>query len=220
MNGTQPDSPAGPALRGIIFDVEGVIAHPDLSALSAGLLALDPRLSVERLSEIRHAPDLYPLWQAFSTGDVDSDTYWAAVLRKAGLNGAEHEVAAMRALQSRATWARLDEAVLGLVDALRDGGLRVAVLSNSAIDYEPQISRFAHRFDSTHFSHRTGRRKPDPQAYLQLTAELGLDPSSVLFIDDKPRNIEAARDLGLRVCLFRSADQLHATLVQREALPA
>ncbi|MFI0607175.1 MAG: HAD-IA family hydrolase [Anaerolineae bacterium] len=209
-----------PPLGGAIFDVEGVIAFPDRSALAVGLAALDPALTPEGLHALRHAPDLYPLWQAFSTGSLDADDYWSAVLRAAGLSAEPNEVAAIRDLQSRVTWARLDDGVLALADALRRAGLQTAILSNSAVDYEPQIGRFAHRFDRAHFSHRTGRRKPDPQSYLRLASELALDPAAILFIDDKQRNIEAARIIGMQSCLFRSAEQLRDVLLDLGALPA
>jgi putative hydrolase of the HAD superfamily len=199
-------------LRAAIFDVEGVIAFPDQEALASGLAEIDPSLTLERLHGIRHSPDLYPMWQAYSTGDMDGNAYWNEVLRAAGRPGTATEVAAIRGLQSRATWARLDEEVLLIADALRKAGLRVALLSNSADDYEPQISRFIHRFDCAHFSHRTGRRKPDPAAYLSLAAELAVVPEAILFIDDKPRNIDAAAAVGMRTCWFRSAGQLRLAL--------
>lgn len=205
-------------LDAAIFDVEGVIAFADQESLASGLAAIDPSLTPERLQSIRHAPDLYPLWQAYSTGHVDGNSYWHAVLRAAGQTGSVTEVAAIRELQSMATWAHLDEEVLATVDALRDAGLRVAILSNSAEDYEPQIGRFAHRFDRAHFSHRTGHRKPDPEAYLSLAAALAVVPASILFIDDKPRNIVAAAAIGMRTCLFRSAGQLRSVLQDLKVL--
>ena len=205
-------------LSAAIFDVEGVIAFPDQEALASGLAEIDPTLTPERLNEIRHSPDLYPMWQAYSTGDMDGNAYWTEILRAAGRSGTETEIATIRGLQSSATWARLDEEVLLMADALRKAGLRVALLSNSAEDYEPQISRFIQRFDSAHFSHRTGRRKPDPEAYLCLAAELAVVPAAILFIDDKPRNIEAAAAVGMRTCWFRSAGQLRSALVDLEAL--
>jgi len=205
-------------LGGVIFDVEGVIAHPDLTLLRAGLSALDPALDPDRLRSIRHDERLYPLWVAHSKGRLDADLYWRAVLQAAGLAGSEAEVTAMRHLQSQATWACLDEEVLLVADSLRRAGLRVGILSNSAVDYEPQIGRFIARFDRAHFSHRTGRRKPDAEAYLDLAAELGLDPTAILFVDDKPRNIEAARTLGMHTCLFTSASDLRATLRASGAL--
>lgn len=209
----------GRCLGGAIFDVEGVIAHPDLAVLSAGLSALDPQLDPERLRSIRHGPELYPLWEAFSLGRVAADDYWSAVLRAAGLEGSSAEVAAMRGLQSRATWACLDEEVIAIADALRQSGLGVAILSNSAVDYDTQIDRFVGHFDQAHFSHRTGRRKPDARAYLDLAAAMRLDPTAIVFIDDKPRNIEAAQALGMQTCLFASADQLRHVLADLGAPP-
>lgn len=189
-------TPLPPQLGGVVFDVEGVIAFPDEAALSDGLYAIHPDLSPAVLSALRHGPNLYPLWQDYSVGRLSGDHYWSSVLDAWEQSRGHEALGAMRRLQSEATWAHLDEGVLRVADGLHRAGLKTALLSNSCEDYEPQIARFEQRFDLAHFSHRTGQRKPDPAAYLDLAAALGLSPEALLFVDDKPRNLEAAAALG------------------------
>ena len=43
--------------------------------------------------------------------------------------------------------------------------------------------------------------------------QLGTQPEETLFIDDKPVNVEAARDLGMKGMLFTNVDQLRADLI-------
>ena len=50
--------------------------------------------------------------------------------------------------------------------------------------------------------------KPDPAIYAHHTKSFGLTPSSTLFFDDSPANVEAARGHGWRAELFTSAAQL------------
>ncbi|MCU0306854.1 MAG: HAD-IA family hydrolase [Thermoleophilia bacterium] len=49
-------------------------------------------------------------------------------------------------------------------------------------------------------SSRTGLVKPDHAALEPLIAD-GTDPEDVLFVDDQARNVEAARDMGMRAVL-------------------
>ena len=55
-------------------------------------------------------------------------------------------------------------------------------------------------------------RKPDPgiyQAALGITQRV---PEECVFIDDRPKNLEPAKALGMHVILFESAEQLRASL--------
>ncbi|MEV6954189.1 HAD-IA family hydrolase [Streptomyces sp. NPDC051183] len=61
------------------------------------------------------------------------------------------------------------------------------------------------------FSCRIGHAKPEPGAYECLHA-LGLEPGRILFVDDRPENIDAARSLGLQGHLFRTAADLRKAL--------
>jgi 2-haloacid dehalogenase len=57
-----------------------------------------------------------------------------------------------------------------------------------------------------------GMIKPDLRIYQVLLERYGLKPGSTLMIDDNPRNIEAARALGMPAVLFESAEVLRAEL--------
>ncbi len=51
-------------------------------------------------------------------------------------------------------------------------------------------------FDRVFYSHIIGKRKPDEEIYKYVTEELEVDPNTILFIDDLPENIEAAKSNG------------------------
>jgi putative hydrolase of the HAD superfamily len=187
----------------VAFDVEGVIAHTDTAIFNQALDALRPGLDTDEMQTARNTEALYPLWVRYSVGGLDAAAYWGAVLRAVDVEPTPESLAALDVGLRRSWWGRLDAAVLAIADALRSEGLALALLSNSAPEHEATIPRFAGRFDVAHFSHRTGRRKPDPGAYTALLEDLGLDASRVLFIDDKLRNVEAARALGLQGHVFR-----------------
>jgi putative hydrolase of the HAD superfamily len=102
--------------------------------------------------------------------------------------------------------------MLALLDGLRKAGLRLGLLSNSAPEHEAVARSLEGRVDVAHFSHRTGRRKPDRAAYDAAVAALGLPPEAVWFVDDKARNVVAAQAAGLRGAVFTGVSALVAEL--------
>ena len=64
----------------------------------------------------------------------------------------------------------------------------------------------------------TGVRKPAPEAYLHASRTLNVAPERCLFVDDRERNCDAARAVGMDAIVFRSAEQLRQELARRELL--
>ena len=69
-------------------------------------------------------------------------------------------------------------------------------------------------FDGGIFSGDVQLIKPERAIYELLQTRFALDPASVVFIDDMPYNVEAARALGWHAIHFTSAIQLCAELAQ------
>ena len=57
-------------------------------------------------------------------------------------------------------------------------------------------------------------RKPDPLIYQLALGMTQRAPQECIFIDDRPANLEAAKNLGMGTILFRSAEELRATLAE------
>lgn len=57
-------------------------------------------------------------------------------------------------------------------------------------------------FDRLFFSYEMEMVKPDNRIFLKIIKELELDPREILFIDDHPDNIEAAKNLSFNTLLF------------------
>ncbi|WP_447002320.1 HAD family hydrolase [Saccharothrix isguenensis] len=95
----------------------------------------------------------------------------------------------------------LSDGVPELLDELVAAGFRVACLSNDVSEWSLLLRR---RFgldrwiDTWVISGDIGVRKPDRRAYEHLLAAVGVPAVAVLFADDRPRNVAAAVDLGIR----------------------
>jgi putative hydrolase of the HAD superfamily len=197
----------------VVFDVGGVIARQDEAQADRELADCWPGVTARAVADARHAPQLVELWSRHSRGLVAADVYWAAVLEQLSIAATEEAVAQLRGIQRSTLWSLVDDEVLRMACAIRgDRGLRVGVLSNSAVDYEPHIERFSACFHEMRFSHMTGVRKPDPAAYAEVAAALDSELQDIVFIDDKERNTSAAERLGMRAVRFQDAASLASEL--------
>ncbi len=61
-------------------------------------------------------------------------------------------------------------------------------------------------------SHETGRIKPDREAFTGAAGDLGVPAGEILFLDDNPECIEAARSVGMQ------AREVHGVAEARRAL--
>ncbi|MBM0258551.1 HAD family hydrolase [Micromonospora sp. 4G55] len=128
------------------------------------------------------------------------------------LGGTPTEEQVRRAGDHRRALARrvLDEvstATLDVLDALRDGGHPLALISNATADAAeawPQ-SRLARRFDVAIFSCDVGLAKPDPAIYRAATERLGVAPAQCVFIGDGADG-ELAGAAAVGMTVFRTTE--------------
>ena len=67
---------------------------------------------------------------------------------------------------------------------------------------------FESLFDGITTSYEAGVLKPDPKIFNKLFKDFGIKPSSALFIDDREKNIAAARGLGMNAIEWTKEDTL------------
>ena len=69
--------------------------------------------------------------------------------------------------------------------------------------------------DELFLSCELGLAKPAPAVFAEVTRRLAVAPEEILFVDDNPANVEAARAAGWDAVVYVSNDQLDADLVAR-----
>ena len=67
-------------------------------------------------------------------------------------------------------------------------------------------------FDEYVLSYEVGCIKPAPRIYQAALQKAQADPNECVFIDDRPENISAAEDMGIRTILFLENTDLEAEL--------
>lgn len=115
--------------------------------------------------------------------------------------------------------AIIDRALLDDVAAwrLRTGG-RVFAASNQEhhrIAWLKDNTGLGQHFDEIIYSAALGCCKPERVFFTNAQARMGVQNSrSILFVDDTPINVDAARTLGWRSVLYRGRDSLAKVLAQ------
>lgn len=107
------------------------------------------------------------------------------------------------------------EGTVQILAELRSAGLPCFALSNMEPDtYLIRRDRFAFMswFDGCVISGIEGVAKPDRQIFEILLDRHGLDPRRTVFVDDAPRNVAAARDIGIEALRFVSPEELRREL--------
>jgi HAD superfamily hydrolase (TIGR01509 family) len=116
------------------------------------------------------------------------------------------------------------EGMQPLLARLKAQGHVMHVLSNYPewyrwIEERLSLSRYV---SWTFMSCRLGLRKPDPAIFQRAAEELGVRPSDCVFIDDRSKNCEGARAVGMRALHFQGdvaalADELLPLLRVQQA---
>lgn len=101
--------------------------------------------------------------------------------------------------------------ILALLDELRAAGIRLGCISNDVAAWSHSL-RSRHdlerRIDVWTISAEVGARKPDAPIYKAFLRTIGLRPEQVVFVDDRPANVDAAAALGFRTVLVDFAGVL------------
>jgi putative hydrolase of the HAD superfamily len=202
---------AGPGAKGVLLDVGGVLLPTPWEQLQdfearqgwpPGTLPWRGPLD----------PGTDPLWRAAQAGELPSGGYF------------ERRAAEISGLLGRSlTWPEVTRAMFetpaglavrpegrALVGDARAAGLRTGLLTSKLVAFLSrevvERSEFLSSFDVLLDESETGLAKPDPRAYEQAAAAMGLDPAGIVFVDDDPANVAGADAAGMAGVHFDIAD--------------
>jgi 2-haloacid dehalogenase len=125
---------------------------------------------------------------------------------------------AILALQHRwiETIGPVIDGTIALLGELHHAKVPLYALSNwNAETFALVEPRFAwlEWFSGVVVSGREGVIKPQPDIYHRLLDRYAIDPTTTVFVDDSPANVDTARSLGMRAIVFDSPEQLRGALV-------
>jgi HAD superfamily hydrolase (TIGR01509 family) len=112
---------------------------------------------------------------------------------------------AKREIQHNSTNTELFDYIEGL-----SSRYRIGMLSNASDNFLPELftQEQLSFFTSFSLSCDTGYVKPDARAYNSIVSSLGVSIDECVFVDDQPRYIEGAKDIGLECILYKDLDSM------------
>jgi HAD superfamily hydrolase (TIGR01662 family) len=218
-------------LRAVLFDVDFTLAKPgpllggpgyrDAAARFGLSLESDryPEARAAALEDLQRHPELdhdEEVWIRF-TEDI---------LRGMGADGPNVRDIALEITRG---WERsenfeLYEDVLPALEALREHGLKLGLVSNTSRDLDAFIRHFKLDVDAWISSGRHGKVKPSPSIFRAVLDLLEIEPEAAAMVGDSPDDdVEGALALGMRAFLLdregRHGDRADA-LADLRGLPA
>ncbi len=199
----------------VIFDYGRVLSH------SPTPFELQEFASLVGISE----PPFFRIYSdtrdEYDCGRHDCHQHWQHFSKAAGVSLSADHIARIVEFENR-MWVRANPAALDLVREIKAQGMRTAILSNIPRDLLAEVRRafdWLNEFDVQIWSCDHGVIKPGAKIYRICLDALGCEPERALFFDDRPRNVEGARAVGLEAYVFESAEQA-AEIVRRKTKEA
>lgn len=199
-------------IKTVIFDLGGVLVRTK-DPRPREELARKYQLSYQQLSDMIYRSES---GIRAMVGEITTEEHWENIHQTIGLQDDS-----IRAFEKK-FWGgdQLDESLIALIAGLREE-YTTALLSNAWDNLRRllvELWDIDEVFDHIFISAEIGLAKPDPSIYQYVIRTLGHSPSEMVFLDDFPENVAAAREAGMNAIHFRSREQALAEL--RELLDA
>lgn len=194
-------------IKALVLDFGNVISEPQ-DTLCYGRMAAIAGLSREFFMEAfwKYRPD-------YDRGTIRGRKMYRDVLFEAAMKGSEAELddLADRLLaEDLGSWFHISASVTDWALSLQKSGYTLGILSNMPFDflerYGDRIELF-NKADVALFSCDVNLIKPEPAIYAEMIKRLGCRPEEIVFFDDLPANIEAARRAGYNAFIWTGLEQ-------------
>ena len=185
-------------VKAVLFDYGRVLSGPEKAESWHGMRDL-LGLSEEKFREM-----YWKYRDHYDRGTLSGTEYWSNIARDVAFPLQGNHLLELKKLDVE-MWTELNPPMVEWAHRLKSAGLRIGILSNIGDAMEEGIrAKFAWVEGFTHatWSHRLKMRKPEPEIYAAAAQGLGVEPSEVLFIDDREDNIAGARAAGMRGVVY------------------
>ena len=193
----------------LIFDLGGVVIDLFVDRTFSAMAALGVPVAMLNEKECL----MNTMMMEFDCGDITADKMFGHIksfipttLCEKWGGGLDAEVQRVWNLML----GNIPAAKIQRLNALRDAGYRVVMLSNTNSGHWARIEELfievcgklpSDCFDALYLSYLMRCRKPDSEIFLSLLKSEGVEASDCLFFDDSAENCAAARALGIDAVL-------------------
>lgn len=173
-----------------LFDADGVLQNP----VEGGREKIASLCGVDAGRD-EFVRDFLSAEMPCMRGDADMVDMIGEVLRKWGSPfSVEH------AIETHTKIVEMNPESIEVVRALRESGVPVYLATNQheyRARYMSEVFGYADIFDGEFYSCRLGAVKPEVGYFHAILSLLSYQPEQLLFIDDRGRNVAAARSVGI-----------------------
>ena len=193
------------------------------------LVSFDPAIACRNLADmlsleiepVRHAVYESGLQDRFEHGEISGEEFVAGIRERLGLRAEQMPFG--QTLDAASDMFTPIDSMAEVLELVRDGGLRVGLLSNTCHAHWDWICRQPYfvnefSFDATVLSYEVGAMKPAAAIYAVAEEASGIAANRLLFLDDKPENVEAARARGWHAALCLGGEPAIEALKQYRVL--
>jgi FMN phosphatase YigB (HAD superfamily) len=188
------------------FDLGKVLVDFDYSIATEKLAARSTRPPENLHSHLGGSSLLVQL----ETGQITRHEFFEEVRRATGFRGSLTEFGGFFADIFTPI-----EPMVALHAELRARGFKTYIFSNTndlAVEHVRRNFPFFSNFDGYIFSHEVKAMKPAAEIYEALEAMTGKSGAEILYLDDRPENIEAGHARGWRTILHETPEQSRAAV--------
>lgn len=196
------------AIEVVLFDLGGVLVElrepPEMTTI----------LQLPSPDGIRSAWEACPAVHAHETGQSSTENFAQGVVEYFRLDLTPDQF-----LSGFRTWPyRLHDGAEKLVDDLLPGVTSGCLSNTSDFHWQHQNDAKAVTalFENQFLSFELGMMKPDPQIFETVAERLGSDPETIFFLDDNPKNVEAAIGAGFEGYCVQGPEMARLILEQYE----
>ena len=114
----------------------------------------------------------------------------------------------------------LDDSVFTVIKQLQKKNVTMGILSNTALPMHCAVEELIDMsyFDFLFLSYEIGMEKPGNEIFEHVTENMPYSKKEILFVDDRPSNVDAAKDFGIKAIHFTDTFHLVADLSDLEIL--
>jgi len=193
-------------VEGVVFDFGGVISLP--LRKEQELYPYCAAKGVDRAAIDRGWKNYRHLWDG---GFISFEELYRRIFVDAGCPPPDEVTLAELWEIDAVGWIRdLRPDTLELMRHLKAAGKKIGILSNMSPDYYerlyvPRAAAYRALADAEVISGLVNLYKPEKPIYDLMAQRIGLPPERLLFLDDVPSNVEAARSYGWQSEVYMAA---------------
>lgn len=191
-------------IRAIVFDVGGVLNSHDYFA-PLELWCEQLNMSAEEILQTVFGNEV---GGRASLGQATVADVWAFANQTFGLSADDLD-AFIPDFWATMTW---DSQLLDFIKMLKEN-YKTGVLSDAWPDARVSNAPVTYElFDVIVYSSEEGMLKPNPEIYRRVLERLDVKPDEAIYIDDSPKKVKGASDVGMQAILFTGSEAIRQQL--------